>query len=93
MFLTGRVNPVNFGREGDLLLFLQRIRDEAHRFAREYHRNLRSKRIRESLLDDIQGVGPSKKRALLAEFGSVRRLARAPEDKIASVSGRGYKLA
>ena len=75
------------------LRLLRHIRDEAHRFALEYHRNLRSKRVRDSLLDDVAGVGPAKKKALLAAFGSVRRMAVASEDRIASVPGIGYKLA
>ncbi len=93
LYVPASSEPVRLGRSSLGLKVLRRLRDEAHRFALEYHRSLRNKRIRESRLDDIQGVGPSKKKLLLAQFGSVRRLASASEDKIASVSGIGYKLA
>ena len=72
---------------------LQRLRDEAHRFAQAYHLKLRARLIRDSVLDEVEGVGPAKKQALLKHFGSVRRLARATEEQIASVPGIGYELA
>lgn len=93
IYVPGLVQPVRLERDSSGLKVLRRLRDEAHRFALEYHRNLRNKLIRDSLLDDIPGIGPSKKKSLLSEFGSVRRLAVADEDSIASVSGIGYKLA
>lgn len=93
IYLPGRPEPERLDRDSLGLKVLRRLRDEAHRFALEYHRNLRSKRIRESILDDIAGIGPAKKKALLAEFGSVSRMAKAGEDRIASVAGIGYKLA
>ena len=72
---------------------IQQIRDEAHRFALTYHRKLRSRRIQESVLDDIQGVGKRRKEKLLAHFGSVERLRRATEEEIAAAPDIGPKLA
>ena len=72
---------------------LQRLRDEAHRFALTYHRHLRSRRIRESVLDSVPGIGPKRKQQLLAHFGSVRRLMAADADEIAKVPGIGYETA
>lgn len=85
--------PLVLPADSAALKVLQRLRDEAHRFAQAYHLKLRGRRIRESVLDEIPGVGPSKKKALLARFGSVRQMAKAPEEQIASVSGIGYELA
>lgn len=75
------------------LQVLIRLRDEAHRFAITYNRKLRQKRIQESVLDEIQGIGPSRKEKLLQTFGSVRRLAQAPLEKVAAVGGIGEELA
>ena len=75
------------------LKVLIRLRDEAHRFAIDYHRRLRNRTIRESALDEIPGVGPAKKTALLKHFGSVYRLARASAEEIAEVPGITEKLA
>jgi excinuclease ABC subunit C len=75
------------------LQVLTRLRDEAHRFALDYHRRLRQRTIRESALDEIPGIGPARKRALLTHFGSVYRLARADAGAIAAVSGIGAERA
>lgn len=75
------------------MLVLRQLRDEAHRFAVTSHRRLRNKRIRESALDDIPGIGPQKKRLLLRTFGSVYRLAKASAEDIAAVPGIGGELA
>ena len=80
-------------KESEALKILIRLRDEAHRFAISFNRSLRLKRIRESSLDEIDGVGPARKAALLARFGSVRRLADADPADVASVSGIGPELA
>jgi excinuclease ABC subunit C len=85
--------PLRLPADSPALKVLQRLRDEAHRFANAYHRLLRARRIRESALDEIPGVGPARKEALLRRFGSVRRLARAPEAEIAAVPGVGPALA
>ncbi len=75
------------------LRVLQRLRDEAHRFALAYHRHLRARRIRESALDEVEGIGPRRKQALLRAFGSVDRLRRAEVAEIATVPGIGPALA
>ncbi len=75
------------------LKVLIRLRDEAHRFAVDYHRRLRNRTIRESALDEIPGIGPAKKTALLKHFGSVYRLARASVEEIAEVTGITENLA
>jgi len=85
--------PLVLARNAPALQVLQRLRDEAHRFAIDYHRRLRNRRIRESALDEIPGIGPHRKQTLLKTFGSVYRLARAPVAKIAAVSGIGPELA
>jgi excinuclease ABC subunit C len=87
VFLPGRVNPVAFGRENDLLLFLARIRDEAHRWALAYHRRQRSQRAWRSELDGIAGLGPRRKAALLAHFGSVAALREASPETLARLPG------
>jgi excinuclease ABC subunit C len=85
--------PVVLPRNAQALQILQRLRDEAHRFAIDYHRRIRNRRIRESALDEIPGIGPQRKLTLLQTFGSVYRLARAPVEKIAAVPGIGPELA
>jgi excinuclease ABC subunit C len=80
-------------RESDALRVLTRLRDEAHRFAIDYHRRLRGRLIRESALDEIPGIGPAKKAALLTRFGSVYRLSRAALADIESVPGIDRTLA
>ncbi len=85
--------PVRLPRDSDGLKVLQRLRDEAHRFAITYHRKLRNKRIRESALDDIPGIGPKRKRVLLSHFGSMRRMISAGPEAIANCSGIGPELA
>lgn len=79
--------PLVLPRDSDALRVLTRLRDEAHRFAIDYHRRLRNRLIRESALDEIPGIGPAKKASLLKRFGSVYRLARATVDEIQTVPG------
>ena len=80
-------------RDSEALKVLIRLRDEAHRFAITYNRSLRLKKIRESVLDEIDGIGEARKTQLLLKFGSVKRIAAASEADIASVSGIGDVLA
>lgn len=80
-------------RDTPALLVLRALRDEAHRFALTYHCRLRAERMRESVLDEIEGVGESRKKGLLLRFGSVRRLMAASEAEIAAVEGIGPVLA
>jgi excinuclease ABC subunit C len=75
------------------LHLIQRLRDEAHRFANAYHQKLRQRRIRESVLDEVDGLGAKRKRALLQRFGSMHRLRAASVEDIAAVRGVGPKIA
>ena len=72
---------------------LQRLRDEAHRFANTYNADLRSRKIRESILDDLAGLGAVRRAALMGHFGSIDRLRAASPDQIREVPGFGPKLA
>ena len=72
---------------------MQRLRDEAHRFANTYNADLRSQRLRESVLDEFPGLGPVRRAALLAAFGDIQRLRAAPVEAIAEVPGFGPRLA
>ncbi len=85
--------PVRLPANSGALLILRRLRDEAHRFAITYHRQLRSRRLRESVLDAIPGIGEQRKAILLRHFGSVRRLAAASPAAIAALPGMGASLA
>ncbi len=93
IFKPARANPLGFGREGDLLLFLQRIRDEAHRFAISYHRQRRQKKSLQSALDTIPGVGKKRKAALLTHFKSVKNIRAADIDQILALPGFNRKVA
>ncbi len=85
--------PLLLPRDSSALKVLMRLRDEAHRFAVNYNRGLRSRRLRESVLDEIEGVGPKRKTLLLRHFGSVRRLTDASVEDIAAVGGMGRETA
>lgn len=93
IYLPGRSNPVSFGRETDLLLFLQRIRDEAHRYAITFHRKRRAKRTLHSRLDIIPGIGKKRKEALLKHFKSIKMIRSASIEEIGEVPGMNQKLA
>ena len=79
--------PVVLPAGSPSLYLVKRVRDEAHRFAIAYHRDLRGKAMTASVLDDIPGVGPKRKKALLKAFGRVKRLREAIVDEIAAVPG------
>ncbi|HEY8995129.1 MAG TPA: excinuclease ABC subunit UvrC [Lacunisphaera sp.] len=85
--------PLNLPLNHPGLNLLQRLRDEAHRFANTYNADLRSRKIKESILDDFPGLGEKRKAALLAHFGSIDRLRSASAEKIAEVEGFGTKFA
>jgi excinuclease ABC subunit C len=87
IYLVGRPEPLRLPRTDDALRLLQRIRNEAHRFAITYNRKLRGKRTLSSELSTIPGIGPARQRALLAHFGSVRALRSATPQQIADVPG------
>jgi excinuclease ABC subunit C len=93
VWVPGRPDPVILARSSEGLYLLQRIRDEAHRFAITYHRAKKRRASVESLLDDVPGVGESRRRALLAHFGSVKRLRSATVEQVADVPGFGPRLA
>ncbi|MGD9874960.1 MAG: helix-hairpin-helix domain-containing protein [Kiritimatiellia bacterium] len=90
---AGRPSGVRLSLDSCALKMVQQLRDEAHRFALTFHRKLREKRIRESVLDDIPGIGANRKAALLKHFGSVRRLQKASAEDISSVPGFGREMA
>jgi excinuclease ABC subunit C len=93
LFLPGATEPVVLPATSPALYLVQRLRDEAHRFAITYHRDLRSKRQTHSAFDDLPGVGPKRRRALLRVFGSAKRVRDAPVEQIAAVPGIGAALA
>jgi excinuclease ABC subunit C len=93
IYRPSRPLPLRLPEDSGALQLLQRIRDEAHRFANSYHQLLMKKRIAESILDECPGVSDSRKQALLAKFGSVERLRKASVEDIAAVDGISEKLA
>jgi excinuclease ABC subunit C len=93
IYRPGRGLPLLLPTDSGALRLLQRIRDEAHRFANTYHQLLMKKRVGESILDDCPGVSQNRKNLLLRKFGSVNRLRKATVEQIAAVQGIGPKLA
>jgi excinuclease ABC subunit C len=93
LFLPGVRDPVVLPATSAALQLVQRLRDEAHRFAITYHRTLRGKRQTRSAFDELPGVGPKRRRALLRAFGSVRRIREASVEELAAVPGIGRGLA
>jgi len=89
VYLPGRPEPLRIPRGEEALYLLQRIRDEAHRFAIGYHRKLRGRRMVDSVLDAVPGVGPARKRALLKRFGSLKRIREADEATLREVVPAG----
>jgi excinuclease ABC subunit C len=89
----GEEYPIILPRSSEGLYLLQRVRDEAHRFAIAYHRQKRSRAMTASVLDAVRGLGEVRKRALLREFGSVRRLRAATVEEVAAVPGIGLGTA
>jgi excinuclease ABC subunit C len=85
----GAKYPIILPRSSEALFMLQRVRDEAHRFAITLHRNRRSKGMVDSQLDDIPGLGPVKKKALLAHFGSLKKISQATQEQLQEVAGIG----
>jgi excinuclease ABC subunit C len=92
-FLPGRKNPVNFRHGSAALFLLERLRDEAHRFAITYHRKLRGKQQLQSSLEDIEGVGPKRRKALLKYFGSLKKIKQASLEELAQMPGIPRELA
>jgi len=93
VFLPGQSNPVILKRNSNALFLLQRVRDEAHRFAITYHKKLRTKQTLYSALDGIPGVGGVRKRALLRAFGSIKRIEEATLEDLLKVPSMNEKIA
>jgi excinuclease ABC subunit C len=93
VWLPGDPDPVILPRTSEGLYLLQRVRDEAHRFAITYQRQKRGKRMVESILDDVPGLGEARKKAVLRQFGSLKRLRAASVEELSSVPGIGPTVA
>lgn len=93
IFLPGREQPILLPRHSPSLHLIQRIRDEAHRFAITHHRSLRGKAQTRSLLEDVPGIGPARRRTLLSAFRSLKGIAEQEVDSLAAVPGMTQKAA
>jgi excinuclease ABC subunit C len=93
VYVPGQRSPIVLDRSSAGLQLLQRIRDEAHRFAVGYHRQKRTAEARDSLLDHLRGIGPARRRALLNHFGSVERILDASQEELEGVPGLPEKTA
>jgi excinuclease ABC subunit C len=93
VWLPSQEDPVILPRSSEGLYLLQRLRDEAHRFAITHHRSRRSKTMVESLLDDVPGLGEVRRKTLLKHFGSLKKLREASVEEIATVPGIGTRTA
>jgi excinuclease ABC subunit C len=82
VYLPGRSEPVSIPRQSEALYLLQRLRDESHRFAVEYHRKLRNRRMTTSVLDGIPGLGPTRRKRLVSELGGIRNVRKAELDTL-----------
>ena len=93
IYVPGRSAPLEIEPDSPASHLLQRVRDEAHRFAIDFHRNRRDKAMTRSLLDELRGVGPARKRALMSHFGSPERIVAATREEIEAVPGIPGKIA
>jgi excinuclease ABC subunit C len=93
VWIPGDPDPLILPRGSDALYLLQRVRDEAHRFAITFHRKKRSKSMVDTVLADIPGLGPTRKAALLRHFGSLKRIKAASAEEVAQVPGIGLATA
>ncbi len=93
VYVPDRVDPITIPRRSEALYLLQRLRDESHRFAISYHRQLRQRRMTKSFLDDIPGLGPSRKKRLVTELGGVNAVRRAELDQLQALSWLPDKVA
>src|SRR5205814_8110939 len=93
VYLPGESDPVRIPRQSEALYLLQRIRDEAHRFAITYHRQLRDKRMTRSVLDDVPGLGPVRKKRLVKELGGVGAVKTAPLETLLALPWLPDKVA
>ena len=93
VFVPGRRDPLRLAHDTVELQLLQRVRDEAHRFAVEFHRGKRDKAMTHSVLDELPGVGPARKRRILQHFGSPERFLAASREELEAVPGLPGKVA
>ena len=93
LIVPNEPDPVALPRTSQALYLVQRIRDEAHRFANTYQANVRDKKVTHSLLDDIPGIGPRRRKALQLHFGSISKMKAASQAELAAVPGMNLKLA
>jgi excinuclease ABC subunit C len=93
IFIPGEAKPVHVARDSPALHILQRVRDEAHRFAVSYHRKLRSRDFVASAVNGISGIGPKRKKALLDKFGSVEAIREASVEELSQTKGMTPALA
>jgi excinuclease ABC subunit C len=93
VFLPRRAKPILLPRESEALYLLQRVRDEAHRFAVTYHRRLRKRKGLTSTLDEIPGIGPKRRQALLKHYGSLEAIREASVEELAAVKGMNREVA
>ena len=93
VFVPQRADPILIPRSSEALYLLQQIRDEAHRFALTYHRLRRTKRMTQSALDGIPGLGEARRRALLKHFGSVKKVREASLEDLQDVKGIPKRVA
>jgi excinuclease ABC subunit C len=93
IFVEGRDDPIVLPENSEALFLVQRVRDEAHRFALSFHRSLRSKRNLRSVLDDIPGIGKARRLALLKTLGGLEGIKRATLEELAAVPGMNRKAA
>jgi excinuclease ABC subunit C len=93
VYVPGRAAPIDLPAESEASRLLQRVRDEAHRFAIEHHRGRRERAMTGSVLDELRGVGPARKRALLQHFGSPERFMAASREELEAVPGLPGKVA
>jgi excinuclease ABC subunit C len=87
IYVPGSPEPITLPRNSQGLYLIQRIRDEAHRFGITYHRKLRTERTFKSVLDEIPGIGPKRKKVLMKHFGSVHAISAASLDELSSLDG------
>jgi excinuclease ABC subunit C len=93
LYKPGRKNPILLKKHNPVLLYLMRIRDESHGFGVTFHRKLRTKSSMSSILDDIPGVGSTRKQKLLKHMGSLKRITKASEEELANIPGIGGSMA
>jgi len=93
IFLPSETNPLKLPDSSPALKLLQRLRDEAHRFAISYFQKVHKKRTFSSILDEVSGIGPKRKKALIQHFGTIKSIREAPVEELTKVAGISHSLA